>query len=134
MATLAGNPNVRYCQCGNISILEVAGNVSEVHLVRFLKGGTLSDLQRYMFLTELRQEEGAVVHCKCCNTNAARVEGVDTLADLDKVTAVTIMDTIDEVCLQPFIDMSLTVAERITSSAGIFKCFSNGYPCCKYSR
>lgn len=62
------------------------------------KDGTLSDMQRYIFLTELRQEEGAVVHCKCCNTDVVRVEGVDVLADLDKVTAITIMDTIGEVC------------------------------------
>ena len=69
------------------------------------KDGTLSDMQRYMCLTELRQEEGAVAHCKFCNTNAVRVEGVEALADLDKVTAVMIMDTIDEVSLQALLDM-----------------------------
>ena len=58
-----------------------------------------------MFLAELRQEEGTVVHCKCCNTNAVRVDGVGALADLDKITGVMIMDTIDEVCLQALLDI-----------------------------
>jgi hypothetical protein len=62
-------------------------------------------MQRYMFLTELRREEGAIVHCKCCNTDAVCVEGIDALADLDKVTAVTMMETIDEVCSQAVLDI-----------------------------
>jgi hypothetical protein len=86
-----------------------------------------------MFLTELRQEEGTVVHCKFCNTNAVRVEGVGALADLDKITAVTIMDTIEKVILQALLDIWITIAERITSSDRIFKCVPNGYPADEYA-
>jgi hypothetical protein len=64
-----------------------------------------------MFLTELLREEGTVVHCRCCNTNTARVEGVDSLADLDKATAVMILDTISEVPPPYPFDMQLTSTE-----------------------
>jgi hypothetical protein len=54
-----------------------------------------SVVQQYPVLTQLRQSEGVVVRCLSCNADVARVEGIDCLADLDKVTAVTMLDTID---------------------------------------
>jgi hypothetical protein len=52
---------------------------------------------RYTFLAELLREDGTVVHCRCCDTNVARVQGVTCLVDLDKPSEVTLIDTIDEV-------------------------------------
>ena len=73
-----------------------------------------------------------MVYCRCCNTNAVRVEGVDTLADLDKVTSVVILDTIDEVSLRYPYDIRLTFSDRTTSSANVFGCVPNGYPTHEY--
>lgn len=51
-------------------------------------------LQRFAFLAELRNN---VLRCRCCDTNVAHLDDVDSIADLDKVTAVTIIDAIEEV-------------------------------------
>lgn len=51
-------------------------------------------LQRFEFLAELRNN---VLRCRCCDMNVAQVDGVDSIADLDKVTAVSIIDAIEEV-------------------------------------
>ena len=66
-------------------------------MVRLLPTGHETDVQMYTVLTDLRNEDGAVVHCKCCDTNVARVDGVAILADLDKASNVMILDTIDQV-------------------------------------
>lgn len=95
MATFTDDPNVRYCRCGNIKILKVSQDLSEVHLVRVPVSAS-GLVQRYTFLAELVQE-GIVVHCRCCNTDTARVQGVTCLADLDKPSVVALIDTIDGV-------------------------------------
>ena len=56
-------------------------------------------MQQYPVLTQLQHRDGAVVRCLGCNTDVARVEGIDALADLDKVTAVTMLETIDLVAI-----------------------------------
>lgn len=75
-----GIQNARYCRCGNVKILVGVGSTSEIHL-------------RFAFLAELRNK---VLRCRCCDTNVAQADGIESIADIDKVTAVTIIDAIDE--------------------------------------
>jgi len=98
-ATASERQSGRYCRCGNVSILGDVGIASEVRLVRFIASRRFSNLlQRYPVLCLLRHSDGAaIVRCLCCNIDVARVDGIDTLGDLDKVTAVTMLDTVDMV-------------------------------------
>jgi len=87
-------------------------------------------LQRFAFLAELRFK---VLRCRCCNTNVAQLdgEGVETIADLDKVTAVTIIDAVNEVRTFRVSNVLLMLGlillvEGITGSTDVFRDLSNG--------
>jgi hypothetical protein len=84
-------------------------------------------LQRFASLAELRNK---VLWCRCCDTNVAHVDDVESITDLDKVTAVTIIDAIDEV--RAFNHLHILYAdfmfvEGTTGSADVFRGLSNGY-------
>ena len=80
-------------------------------------------------MTELRKNNGSVLYCICCGTNVARLEGVQSLADLDKASVVAIMDAIDEVhgftALQHF-DAANDCVEGITGATDVFGCVWGG--------
>jgi hypothetical protein len=99
-ATASERTSGRYCRCGNVSILGDVGIASEVRLVSIAsasQGTNKADsvVQQHPVLTQLRHSDGVIVRCLSCNTDVARVEGIDALADLDKVAAVTMLETID---------------------------------------